>query len=895
MELKHYQKLVLRDLSLYLDSLQSNESLPTGFAEYWKNHPDTPLCPMAGTAIESYKNNVVDVPHVCVKVPTAGGKTFIACNALSVVFKKLGVQYSNGRRSATVVWLVPSVTILEQTIRSLRDVSHPYRQQINLHFQHNVEVYDKNQISTGQNFNATTVQENLTIVVMSFDSLRAKNKDDRKIYQENGNMLSFVQQNQENDHVLEGIDETAVINVLRSLNPVIIVDESHNAETDLSVEMLKNLNPSFILDLTATPRRNSNIISFVDALWLKKENMVKLPLIVHNQHNRKDVILNAIELQKRLEVIAKEEAKKGGRFIRPIVLFQAQANNKETEVFTFEKIKKLLVEKFKISAEQIKIKTANINEIKDIDLMAANCKVRFIITVNALKEGWDCPFAYILASLADRSSPVDVEQIVGRILRQPYVMQHQNLMLNMSYVLTASVKFSDTLSSIIKGLNRAGFSGKDDFVAIEEGKIAPEKAQMPLDFSTPVSTIEEPKEAFDVSQATEDFADLENVDSAEIEEQMENNAASSSIEEIEKAAQTQNEAFEKTIETFTNENQTPIPQALQNTVKKYPIKAHLRNQVSEIVLPQFHLKVNSLGLFGNETEVKLEKENLLEGFQLSKQGTDIDFQNVESNIASIDIDETKTDHTPVTAYLRGQEKQQLLDYIVSFKGKSDQQRNLTKIILDELNIDNTISQREVSKFVQRVVEDLSDEQLQAFVNQLYTYTKKIKDKITEHSVSFAANKFFEGLDDNTIYLKESFSFPKEIIPPSEVSLPIEKSLYEQEGKLNAFEERVIMNIASLPNVAFWTRIQERRNSFYVNGFINHYPDFIVVTQSGIIVLVETKGDFLNNFDSKNKIRLGRAWAEKAGSSKYKYFMVFEKVIVEGAYNVDKFLELMKKL
>jgi len=49
--------------------------------------------------------------------------------------------------------------------------------------------------------------------------------------------------------------------VLCYLNPVLVVDESHNAESDLSVDMLKNLNPSFILDLTATPKDNSNIIS----------------------------------------------------------------------------------------------------------------------------------------------------------------------------------------------------------------------------------------------------------------------------------------------------------------------------------------------------------------------------------------------------------------------------------------------------------------------------------------------------------------------------------------------------------------------------------------------------------------------------------------------------------
>ena len=73
-----------------------------------------------------------------------------------------------------------------------------------------------------------------------------------------------------------------------------------------------------------------------------------------------------------------------------------------------------------IPAEQIAIKTADINELKNADLLSPNCPIRFIITVNALKEGWDCPFAYILASLANRTSQVDVEQIVGRILRLPY-------------------------------------------------------------------------------------------------------------------------------------------------------------------------------------------------------------------------------------------------------------------------------------------------------------------------------------------------------------------------------------------------------------------------------------------------------------------------------------------
>ena len=68
-----------------------------------------------------------------------------------------------------------------------------------------------------------------------------------------------------------------------------------------------------------------------------------------------------------------------------------------------------------IPAEQIAIRTADVNELKNTDLMSPSCPIRYIITVNALKEGWDCPYAYILASLANKTSQVDVEQILGRM------------------------------------------------------------------------------------------------------------------------------------------------------------------------------------------------------------------------------------------------------------------------------------------------------------------------------------------------------------------------------------------------------------------------------------------------------------------------------------------------
>ncbi len=78
------------------------------------------------------------VPRVAVKVPTAGGKTFIACDALEKMFSTLEVE-----KPKAVVWFVPSDPILQQTVRRLKDPSDPYRQRIDTLFSGAVGVYDK--------------------------------------------------------------------------------------------------------------------------------------------------------------------------------------------------------------------------------------------------------------------------------------------------------------------------------------------------------------------------------------------------------------------------------------------------------------------------------------------------------------------------------------------------------------------------------------------------------------------------------------------------------------------------------------------------------------------------------------------------------------------------------
>ena len=670
MELKDYQRRVLDDLAGYLDALEQSPNLTEAFRNYWTAK--------GATRMEAYKNNVPGVPHVCAKVPTAGGKTYIAVNALDTIFSAF--SRVNPKRAKLVVWLVPSLTILDQTVRALGNPEHPYRKRLDQLFRRRVAVYEKRDLLMGAGFSADTAAEELSIVVMSFDSLRARNKEDRKIYQENGNLASFLAAGSPADAEcrLPEFDPSALINVIRCLRPVVIVDESHNAESQLSVEMLKNLNPDFIFDLTATPRNSSNIISYVDAMALKRQHMVKLPVIVANRASRAEVIESALILRRELEAVAQAEEVAGGKYIRPIVLFQAQPRTGDDNT-TFEKIREKLVE-LKIPAEQIAIKTADINEIKGIDLMSRDCPIRYIITVNALKEGWDCPFAYILASLADKTSAVDVEQILGRVLRMPHVQQHGNDLLNLSYVFTASNRFMDTLQSVVKGLNRAGFSDRDyrAFDAAVEAPSAPSAVSGPMGGlfdsqpdESPTATTENGLDA-DLTAVSKEWEQAAASAVAHANEALPSTegtpAGVSIVEQVKQQAVEENRAFEAKAQASSEE----APPELEEKMNRHRIKELFREGAMALRLPQFFIKVQTGGWFDDSEELQLfEREELLKEFKLSQADATLSFEDVEAEMYRVDLERLgEEDYAPRAFKLSVRERARFNDYILSLSRES---------------------------------------------------------------------------------------------------------------------------------------------------------------------------------------------------------------------------------
>lgn len=427
-QLKKYQERVLESLREFLSECAHTHHPDSAYQKVTKRVYGRPL-PYINVADPRFAR----MPYVCIRVPTGGGKTLLACHTVGIALKR----YIPANH-ALVLWLVPSNTILDQTADALRDARHPYRRALELECAGPVEVLT---IEEALRLPRATVDGATVVIVSTIQCFRTSDPEGRKVYAgDNSHMAEHMadvtpDRYPDLDMGPDGKPKPSLINVLRYRRPIVIVDEAHNARTELSFATLANVLPSCIIEFTATPdttRNPSNVLHRVAAAELKAENMVKLPLrVITRQPAQKEQLLaEAISLRTDLERLAGQEAQETTEYIRPILLIQAE------RVDACEPLRDRLVAEFGLVKDEIRISTGKLDELKAIKQISdPACPVRFIITVEKLREGWDCPFAYILCSLRETRSATAIEQIVGRILRLPKATPKRNPYLNCGYAL----------------------------------------------------------------------------------------------------------------------------------------------------------------------------------------------------------------------------------------------------------------------------------------------------------------------------------------------------------------------------------------------------------------------------------------------------------------------------
>lgn len=466
--LKQYQLRTLDALSVFFDAARGAAS-EYEVAAAFKYAREQALGDAAPKALyRPLSADMPEVPQACIRIPTGGGKTLLAAHAI-----ERAARAYVGTSSPLVVWLVPSNTIREQTLVALKTPGHPYREALLDHWPADrLEVLD---IAGCTQLRAQDFGGKAIVVVGTIQTLRVDNTASRNVYAYQEAFEPHWASLPDQDY-FERIGERDVeaqpylagsigkvkrsfANLLAWWRPIVIVDEAHNNRSPLSFEVLKRIRPACVIEMTATPAADQNLLYHVSAQELKTEHMIKLPIVLSPHPNWEEAVRDALLARERLAGEAKGESD----YVRPIVLFQADASNGDVPV---EKLKDHLLAKG-IEARRIAVATGTQRELDGVNLFDPACPIDFVITVEALKEGWDCSFAYVFCTVQNIRSAKDMEQLLGRVLRLPYAKPRAADALNRAYAFVSAPDTAEVASRLADRLVAMGFEEWEAVKAVQ--------------------------------------------------------------------------------------------------------------------------------------------------------------------------------------------------------------------------------------------------------------------------------------------------------------------------------------------------------------------------------------------------------------------------------------------
>jgi len=858
MKLKKYQTATLKTLQNYFEHCRL--SGPAAAYKAIVDEPDQKA--RLGKYAQDYKvlNGLENIPYVCLRLPTGGGKTILAARSVGIA-KDAWVE----KDFPTVLWLVPTNTIRKQTVEALKNPRHPYRQQLDEQFEGRVRVFD---IGDFAQIRPQDIRDNVTVVVGTIQTLKVANTEGRKVYAHNENLephftgLTAKTDGLEKQNGSNQI-KFSFANLLHLVHPIMIVDEAHNAVTGLSREMQQRVSPSCIIEFTATPRLNSNILHTVTAQELKDEEMIKLPIVLAEHQNWQSAVDGAIQRRQELA----NEAENDSRYIRPIVLFQAQKKNEEV---TVEVLKNYLVETNDIDEEKIAIATGDQRDLDGIDLFDPKCPIEYVITIEALKEGWDCSFAYVFCSVARIQSATAVEQLLGRVLRMPFAEKRKIPALNRSYAHVSESSFSQAANALRDKLVAMGFDEEEAALNIEQE--LQDESDLPLLGGTAPSAKPKPT----LSEILDDEFDLSSIDDDDHQSVSitKTNDGKDEVTIIGPVSDVTYSAIEKA-----------LPKPKQHSFRERVTE--FKNRVEKELSPaarKVHFAIPRL-ISQIQGEIEFADPDIFDEFHdwsLMDYPAKLDEATFkirdEANTFEIDLDGRKLEISYAS-----QDEQLALD--VDVEGWTE---NSLALALDKLIADPRFSQSERLKWCLAHVHHLVNERdipMSALWRAKFVLARKLSNLIDEmkakeahkayqHNLFAVGAKpdvsfdqpfdFKNGMYDGQKPYRGKFSFKKHFLEP----------VPHIDGGDGGEEFQCAMAIESQSNVKHWLRNISRHPASFrlplAEGWT--YPDFVAELDDGRFLIVEYKGaHLLNDPATKEKRLIGELW-EKSMGEKGLYIM-----------------------
>ncbi len=496
MELKEYQLAALESFTRWRDALETARlqaktavtalqaaglDVPDDVRNYpksaWKRLADSGgVAESAGEYVSRTDEAGRPIPHACLKVPTGGGKTLLAAATLERLNRPTGLT----------LWITPSRAIYEQTKAALWNREHPYRQMLERGSGGRVKLLEKDEPFTL----ADTANYMCVMLLMLPAANRQKGREFLRMFRDSGryptlfpdsdDLLgdgSLLKDYPDLDRSSQGGPvKHSLFNVFKMLRPVVILDEAHKAygKSDKTqrefARSVNRIDPRLVIELSATPNRGiSNLLVDISGVELKQEEMIKLPVQVTSFTNADwhYTLQQAHDELERLNDEAQSLQQSEGRYIRPIAVVRVERtgkNQRDGDRIHSEDARDYLIQNLGVAAEAVKVKSSQTDEIAGLDLLSEFSPVRWIITKDALKEGWDCPFAYLLVMLDNTRAKTAITQLVGRVMRQPHAQRTRREPLDQCYVYCHNTQVGVAVEHVKLGLEQEGLDGLGDAV-----------------------------------------------------------------------------------------------------------------------------------------------------------------------------------------------------------------------------------------------------------------------------------------------------------------------------------------------------------------------------------------------------------------------------------------------
>jgi len=829
MELKAYQQRALDALRTFLDQATVK---PYTFAY-------ASACavgePGAYQAAYTPLAGLDHVPYCCLRLPTGGGKTLLASHAIAVAR-----DVFLARRYPVVLWLVTSTTIAEQTLGALKNPGHPYRQALESSFGGHVRVLA---IDERRQLRPQDMEDAATIIVSTVQAFRVRNAEDRNVYLDDEELEAHFAQLPATADVArheegprKGKPIASFANLLKLHRPLMIVDEAHNFTSTLSGDTIQRISPAAVVEFTATPTR-SNVIVSATAAELKAADMIKLPIHLSQHGSWQAAVAHAVDNRAWLEGIAERDG--GG--IRPIALYQAQPAREGAEA-TVEVVKNHLINDCRIPEDRIAVATGNQRELDGINLFDPACKIEHVITVDALKEGWDCSFAYVFCSLSSIRSSGSVEQLLGRVLRMPFAQRRSSEELNRAYAHVSERNFFEAAEGLKDRLTQMGFDERTALEAIVE---QPETFEWTDDATLftqpamPVLHLQERPDQTDWSPEMVAATRIADDGQGGVAVTFASDAPDEVLREVAAAITQERAAPITAVEAFIVQRTASLSPAEQGEVMAVPRLAIERDGQLEILFPDTLVDVGGWDL--REVDTALPGFALTETpdtFEMDIDGDQVVYQRIDAHAELALDDATDWDVAALSRWL----------------DRNTRQRDVSQPIFLE--------------YCRRVVEGVVERiPLPQLVRGKYALRRAIIARVQQLRVAAGHRGMQIILGDIAPVLAlgdNGFSFSRAGYDPrTPYSGPWRprRHFFSQVGDLKhgGEEFHAAMAIDDHTAVKHWVRNVDRTAWSYSLPTATDlfYPDFVAELTDGRILLIEYKGaDRTDNADSREKRNIG---------------------------------------